>query len=75
MKPGAGPADLARDRRECGDQAAQAAAGVTERSERGEVERGGAAFLRCMNARGWTQVVDPEELREPAVLERRVPAR
>jgi hypothetical protein len=70
MKPGATPADLERDRRECGEQASRAAAEVTERTERGEAERGGGAFLRCMNARGWTQVVDPDELREPAPAQR-----
>ena len=70
MKPGAHPADLERDRRECGEQASKAAAEVTDRSERGEVERGGSAFLRCMNARGWTQVVDPDELRDPVAPQR-----
>jgi hypothetical protein len=71
MKPGATPADLERDRRECGEQAGQVAAETTDRSERGEVERGGGAFMRCMNARGWTQVVDPDELPGPAEREPR----
>jgi hypothetical protein len=70
MKPGATPADLERDRRECGAQAGQVAAETTDRSERGEVERGGGAFMRCMNARGWTQVVDPDAPREPTPAER-----
>jgi hypothetical protein len=70
MKPGATQVDLERDRRECGEQASRTAAETTDRSERGEVERGGGAFLRCMNARGWTQVVDPDELRDAAPAQR-----
>jgi len=60
QKPGAGSEDLEAARTACVDEAMQPHLGVDD--DRFQAQGRANVFMRCMNARGWQQVLpEPDE--------------